>query len=72
MACEYVKQHYSVPADIGRIVLVNGRSGVIAADHGHYIGVAFDDSDPDEIVPCHPTWEVEYRGMGVLRQPRPS
>lgn len=68
MNCEYVKQHYGVPAAIGRRVVVNGKPGVIAEDQGHHIGVLFDADKPSNISPCHPTWEVEYLGMGRVRK----
>jgi len=66
--CEYAQQYYGVPASIGRRVVVNGRHGVIAKDCGHHIGVNFDDEKPGSISPCHPTWEVEYLGMGKVRK----
>lgn len=65
MAFEYVCQHYGVPACIGRRVTIDGNGGVIAEDRGHYIGVNFDDDKPGVIKSCHPTWEVEYGGMGA-------
>ena len=42
MDCPYVKEHYKVPAEIGRRVVVDGKPGIIAEDRGHYIGVNFD------------------------------
>ncbi|MBB4055112.1 hypothetical protein FHY08_001044 [Pseudomonas koreensis] len=33
--CEYVRQHYQVPAEIGRRVIAYGKPGVILADRGH-------------------------------------
>jgi len=66
--CQYVKTHYGVPADIGRKVTVAGKPGVIAADRGHYIGVNFDADNPGQISNCHPTWEVQYLGMGEIRK----
>ena len=68
MDCEYVKKNYGVPAEIGRRVVVDGKPGVIAADRGHHIGVNFDDEKPGDISPCHPTWRVEYGGMGRVRR----
>ncbi len=65
---DYVKTHYGVPADIGRRVVVNGNSGIIVADRGQYIGVNFDLDRPCEISNCHPTWCVEYQGMGKARK----
>ena len=65
---EYAKEYYSVPADIGRRVVVNGKPGIIAADRGHYIGVNFDSDKPGVISNCHPTWKVEYLEMGKVRR----
>ena len=66
--CEYVRETYHVPAEIGRMVKVNGRSGIIVEDRGNYIGVNFDDDKPGHIENAHPTWEVEYGEMGTIRQ----
>lgn len=68
-ACEYVREHYGVPAVIGRRVTVNGKPGVIAADRGNYIGVNFDDAKPGQIDNAHPTSGVEYGEMGTVRKP---
>ncbi|WP_259524167.1 hypothetical protein [Shewanella baltica] len=65
---DYIKQHYAVPAAIGRLVKVNGRSGVIVKDCGHHLGVNFDDDKPGVISHCHPTWEVEYGEIGNIRK----
>ena len=65
---EYAKSYYGVPADIGRRVEVNGRAGIIAEDGGNYIAVNFDGDKPGVITPAHPTWRVEYLGMGKPRQ----
>lgn len=65
--CEYVREHYKVPAKIGRIVNINGETGVIAEDRGHYIGVNFDHHKAGFISNCHPTWEAEYLGIGKIR-----
>lgn len=65
--CSYVRQHYVVPACIGRRVIVYGKPGVIAADRGHYIGVNFDADKPGVIRNAHPTSDVQYLGMGVVR-----
>lgn len=67
MTCEYAKEHYGVPADVGRRVVVNGKPGIIAADRGHYIGVTFDTDKPGTIHNAHPTWKVEYGEMGTIR-----
>lgn len=68
MSYEYVKQYYGVPAEYGRVVVVDGRPGIIIKDLGHYIGVNFDDSKPGEVSTCHPTWEVIYKDMGTPRR----
>ncbi|MGO4379658.1 hypothetical protein AB4Z19_15385 [Pseudoduganella sp. RAF19] len=69
MSCEYVREHYEVPAEIGRRVVINGKPGIIAADRGHYIGVNFDEDKPGVIANAHPTWEVVYGDMGNVRKP---
>jgi hypothetical protein len=69
MQFDYVKQHYGVPAEIGRRVTVNGKPGIIAADRGHYIGVNFDADKPGVIKNAHPTSDVVYLEMGKVRQP---
>lgn len=68
MDCEYAREHYGVPACIGRRVTVAGKPGIIAADRGHYIGVNFDEDKPGHIENAHPTWKVEYLGMGKVRK----
>lgn len=72
MNCEYVKNAYGVPAEIGRRVTVSGSPGVIAEDRGHYIGVSFDADKPGVICNAHPTSEVVYGEMGAVRQPTRS
>ncbi|WP_426106340.1 hypothetical protein [Massilia sp. TSP1-1-2] len=69
MDCHYVQQHYGVPAQIGRRVVVGGKPGVIAADRGNYIGVNFDDHKPGHIENAHPTSDVVYGEMGRVRKP---
>lgn len=69
---EYVRTHYGVPADIGVRVEVYGKPGIIAEDHGHYIGVNFDSDKPGRILPCHPTDGVKYGGIGTIRKPSKS
>lgn len=65
---EYIKQCYDVPAEIGRLVKVNGRAGIIVKDYGHHLGVNFDDDKTGIISHCHPTWEVEYGEIGSIRK----
>ena len=66
--CEYVRDYYGVPACIGRRVVINGKHGVIAEDRGHYIGVTFDSDKPGVVCNAHPTSNVEYGGMGLVRE----
>jgi hypothetical protein len=63
----YVRRCYGVPANIGRMVTVGGRPGIITADGGAYIGVTFDDAPATSVLPCHPTSQVVYGEMGVPR-----
>ena len=67
MAFEYIQQTYSVPAEIGRRCVVDGKPGIIAKDCGNYIGVNFDADKPGVVVNCHPTWKVVYGEMGKVR-----
>lgn len=67
MNCEYVRNYYGVPAEIGRRVLVYGMPGIIAADRSHYIGVNFDADKPGVIRNAHPTSEVEYKELAQVR-----
>jgi hypothetical protein len=68
MNCKYVRQYYSVPARIESHVTVSGKPGIIAEDRGHYIGVNFDADKPGVIRNVHPTFDVEYLGMGEIRK----
>lgn len=67
--CAYVREHYGVPAAIGRRVTMSGKPGVIAADRGHYIGVNFDDAKPGDIENAHPASNVKYGEMGRMHKP---
>lgn len=72
MSCEYVRQYYKVPAEIGRRITHRGRAGIIVADRGHYIGVNFDDQKPSYVSNVHPTSEVIYGEMGQIRKMTPA
>jgi hypothetical protein len=72
MKCQYVRDHYGVPAEIGRRVSINGEEGVIAEDRGNYIGVNLDKHKPGLINNYHPTCKVTYLGMGAIRKPSRS
>lgn len=61
--CAYVRNHYKVPAEVGRRVIANGEPGVILADRGQYIGVVLDSDKKKRIRNYHPTWEMEYGEM---------
>lgn len=67
MSCEYIREYYGVPAEVGRRAVVNGSPGIIEKDLGHYIGVNFDASKPGAISSCHPAWKVEYLALGKPR-----
>jgi len=58
--CAYVRQHYKVPAEVGRRVIAYGKPGVILADRGHYIGVVLDEDPKKRISNYHPTREMQY------------
>lgn len=66
---QYVRDHYGVPAFIGRRVRYTGRLGAsaregkIAGFDGQYLLVKFDDDDSERHgfrERLHPTWEMEY------------
>ena len=69
MRLDYICRTYGVPAVIGRRVTVGGRPGVIAEDRGAYIGILFDDDEPNKIWPHHPTSDglVYLKEMGRIR-----
>jgi hypothetical protein len=67
--CEYVRDYYKVPAEIGRRVRVSkGQEGIIAEDRGNYIGVTLDTDKPGVVHNYHPTDGVEYLEMGTVRK----
>ncbi len=67
MNCRYVRETYGVDAEIGRRIIMNEKPGIIAQDMGNYIGVNFDTDKPGVVLPCHPTWKMEYLEMGEVR-----
>lgn len=67
-AFQYVRDHYKVPAELGRRVIVYGKPGIIVADRGNYIGVNFDADKPGVIKNAHPVSEVEYGEIGKIRK----
>ena len=73
MDCEYVRKYYRVPACVGRRIVFQGtRLGIIAEDRGNYIGVNFDSDRAGVICNVHPTDNVEYGNMGMIRKPTAS
>ncbi len=68
MNFEYIREYYKVPAEYGREIMIEGnRKGIITQDKGNYIGVNFNDKKPGHIESLHPTWNVEYLGIGKVR-----
>jgi hypothetical protein len=68
--CEYVQQHYGVPACVGRRVVAYGKPGVIAEDRGHHIGILLDGDKPNNIGPYHPVDGIVYLDeKGKVRKP---
>ena len=68
MSCEYVRDYYKVPAELGRLVDYGDRSGVIAEDRGNYVGVNFNDCKPGDITNIHSRDpNLSYLGMGKIR-----
>jgi hypothetical protein len=61
--CAFVRQHYQVPAEIGRRVIANGKPGVILADRGHYIRVVLDEDPKKRIANYYPTHEMQCGKM---------
>lgn len=69
MNCDYVRNYYGVPAEIGRRVSYRGKEGVIYRDGGNYIAVNFDHEKPGVITNIHPKDEnLKYLEMGKLRK----
>lgn len=70
MNCEYVKQHYGVPAEIGMRIKYDGMKGIIAKDGGHYICANMDEHKPTYYIyihPCDPN--LEYLDeIGEIRE----
>ena len=64
---EQIIHYYGVPAAMGRRVKMDGRPGIIVQDRGHHLGINFDADKPNVIKSAHPTWKMEYLGMGEIR-----
>jgi hypothetical protein len=60
MDFKYIKEHYKVPAEIGREIVFSGKKGIISSDKGNYLGIfIYDEKEKGEQV-AHPTWEMTY------------
>lgn len=70
-ACAYVRNHYGVPAEIGRRVIAYGKPGIILEDRGHYIGVTLDDDKKVRVGNYHPTDGIVYGAMAEKLPKRP-
>ena len=67
--CEYVRDYYKIPAEIGRKITFKNKPGIITEDRGNYIGVTFDEDKPGIIYNVHPTDEnLKYLDMGKVRK----
>lgn len=66
---EYIRNHYGVPAEIGRRVEYTGgkipKQGVIVGASNQYISIHFD-GDKKPTKHFHPTWKMKYLDMGVV------
>ncbi|VVN88460.1 hypothetical protein PS718_01687 [Pseudomonas fluorescens] len=61
--CEYVRQHYQVPAEIGRRVIAYGKPGIITQDFGHHLGIVLDEDTKRQAGRYHPVDGIEYGDM---------
>lgn len=67
MSLEYIRRFYGVPAEVGRRVRIDGRTGIISEDRdSSYIYVHMDGDPPNMILPYHPRSMVEYLDMGTV------
>lgn len=69
--CDYVRQHYGVPACIGRRVIAYGKPGIIVKDCGHHIGIALDDDPKRRVGHYHPVDGIQYGEMAD-KLPKPA
>lgn len=66
MSLEYIRDTYSVPANVGRRVICSGKPGVIVNAKNAHIMVLIDGDDKP--APYHPTWQVQYGEMAGAEQ----
>ena len=55
----YVRRYYQVPAKRGARIKFRGQLGTIVGFSGAGLRVRLDD-DPKRVIPCHPTWRIDY------------
>lgn len=68
MSFEYINKSYGVNACVGRRVVCSGEPGVIVGAKNTYIIVNLDSNKASQRDFYHPTFEVEYQGMGKVRK----
>lgn len=65
---DYIRTYYNVPAELGRRVIANGEEGIICSERAGHIGINLDKDKPGVIKYYHPTWNMEYLGLGKIRK----
>lgn len=65
---EYINKTYGLDVKLNQRVVIDGKGGIIVSDEGHYLGVNFDKDKPSIVSHCHPTWNIEYLGIGKPRK----
>jgi len=68
MSLDYIREHYRVPAEVGRRVVCSGKPGTITKAINHYLGVTLDGQEG--ALPYHPTQEVQYGELVELPKKR--
>lgn len=58
-SADYVRRYYQVPAKRGGRIKFRGRDGTIVGFRDAGLRVRLDD-DPKRVIPCHPTWRIDY------------
>ncbi|BFM75165.1 TPA: hypothetical protein JI043_05715 [Acinetobacter baumannii] len=68
MSFEYINNTYGVNAELGRRVIADGKPGIITGTHNALIVVNLDEDKPGHKTYWHPTWNMQYLGMGKIRK----
>jgi hypothetical protein len=63
-----IRKKYNIPACFARVVVYDGKRGILVKDGGDTIGVLFDENEIGDIVYIHPTNNVTYLGVEVPRK----